>query len=392
MADFKYLIIGGGMTADAAVQGIRAIDRSGSIGMISDEHHPPYNRPPLSKALWKGDPLDGIWRRTPQDHLRVILDTTVSRVDPAGKRVIDSGGKSYSYGKLLLATGGRPRRMKQDPGGVLYFRTLDDYTRLREECREGTSFAVIGGGFIGSEIAAALAMNGKSVTMVFPQETLGGRVYPLPLGRFLNEYYGGKGVNLLAGESVTGIEKTGARYIVRTTAGKQIDADGVVAGIGIEPNTGLAAAAGLAVENGIRVDQMLRTSLPDIFAAGDVANFPGGPLGRNIRVEHEDNANTMGSTAGKNMAGESLPYTHIPFFYSDLFDIGYEAVGDLDAGMETVADWKEEFREGVVYYLSAGHVRGVLLMNTWGKVDAARGLMTEQRTFTKEDLTGLIRS
>ena len=392
MADFKYLIVGGGMTADAAVQGIRTVDGKGSIGLFSGEHHPPYNRPPLSKSLWKGEPVDGIWRKTSQDHIRMFLDTAVSRIDPAGKRVFDGAGKSYSYGTLLLATGGRPRRLSGDPGGVLYYRTIDDYTRLRELCREGTSFAVIGGGFIGSEIAAALAMNGKSVTMVIPQETIGGRVFPPPLGRSLNEYYRGKGVDLLTGESVTGIEKIGPRSIVRTTGGKRLTVDGVVAGIGIEPNTELAASAGLAVENGIRVDRTLRTSFPDIYAAGDVANFPSAPLGRNIRVEHEDNANTMGSTAGKNMAGESLPYTHIPFFYSDLFEIGYEAVGELDAALETVADWREEFREGVVYYLSKGRVRGVLLLNTWGKVDAARGLMTSERTFTKEDLNGLITS
>jgi 3-phenylpropionate/trans-cinnamate dioxygenase ferredoxin reductase subunit len=132
--------------------------------------------------------------------------------------------------------------------------------------------------------------------------------------------------------------------------------------------------------------------VPGIFAAGDVANFFNPALGLNIRVEHEDNANTMGETAGRNLAGEQVPYNHLPFFYSDLFDLGYEAVGELDAGQETVADWKEEFREGVVYYLKEKRVRGVLLWNTWGKVDAARGLIADGRTRTREDLIGLIRS
>jgi 3-phenylpropionate/trans-cinnamate dioxygenase ferredoxin reductase subunit len=390
MADFEYLIVGGGITADAAVRGIRLTDSAGSIGIITDENHPPYNRPPLSKSLWKGEPVDGIWRNTPQMDLKMLLGRTVTRIDAEGKRVFDSEGKTYSYGRLLLATGGRPRRLKQDPGGVIYYRTLDDYHRLRELSTGENSFAVIGGGFIGSEIAAALALNRKSVTMIIPGETIGARVYPPSLGKFLNGYYREKGVTLLTGESVTGIVRNGKRYILRTSGGKQVEVDGVVAGIGIGPNTELALSAGLAVENGIRVDEFLRTSRPDIYAAGDAANFFSLPLGKNIRVEHEDNALAMGETSGKNMAGGSFPYNHLPFFYSDLFDIGYEAVGDLDAGLETVADWKEEFREGVVYYLQGGRVRGVLLWNTWGKVDAARALIADRGTYRPQDLAGRI--
>ena len=392
MADFRYLIVGGGMTADAAVKGIRLTDAAGSIGMICSENHPPYDRPPLSKALWKGEPLEGIWRKTPQKNLDVLLARTVVRVDAERKRVLDSEGETYSYGRLLLATGGRSRRLKPDPAGVVYYRTLDDYHRLRELCTKGNSFAVIGGGFIGSEIAAALAMRKKSVTMIIPQETIGARVYPPPLGRFLNDYYRGKGVELLTGASVSGIEQGGNRYTVRTSGGKQIDVDGVIAGIGIEPNAELASAAGLAVENGIRVDALLRTTNVDIYAAGDAANFFSPHLGKNVRVEHEDNANTMGGTAGKNMAGESLPYTHLPFFYSDLFDLGYEAVGELDAGLETVADWREEFREGVVYYLKEGRVQGVLLWNTWGKLEAARELIAAKGTHDRKDLLGRIKA
>jgi NADPH-dependent 2,4-dienoyl-CoA reductase/sulfur reductase-like enzyme len=391
VTDFRYLIVGGGMTADAAVKGIRETDGTGSIGIISDENNPPYNRPPLSKGLWKGDPIDGIWRNTPQNGLDVFLGRRVVRIDAVAKRVLDSEGETYSYGRLLLATGGRPRRLKPDPGGVVYYRTLEDYRRLRELCNEGNSFAVVGGGFIGSEIAAALAMNHKSVTMIIPGETIGARVYPPSLGKFLNEHYRGKGVELLTGESVSGIAKDGTRSVVRTSGGRQITVDGVVAGIGIEPNAELAASAGLPVENGVRVDQFLRTTNVDVYAAGDVANFFSPALGKNVRVEHEDNANAMGGTAGKNMAGSSLPYTHIPFFYSDLFEIGYEAVGELDAGLEIVADWKEEFREGVVYYVQEGRVRGVLLWNTWGKVDAARALISERGTYSRHDLVGRIK-
>ena len=150
----------------------------------------------------------------------------------------------------------------------------------------------------------------------------------------------------------------------------------------------LARAAGLTVKDGIEVDPQLRTSRPDIYAAGDVASFQNPALGKRIRVEHEDNANTMGAIAGRNMAGAGARYDHLPFFYSDLFDLGYEAVGDLDARHETYADWKEKYREGVVYYLEGGRVRGVLLWNTWGQVDAARALIAEPGPFRPEQLKG----
>lgn len=161
-----------------------------------------------------------------------------------------------------------------------------------------------------------------------------------------------------------------------------------MAGIGTVPNTDLASAAGLSVENGIEVDERLRTSHPDVFAAGDVASFVAPALGKRIRVEHEDNAVTMGRAAGRSMAGDPSPYTHLPFFYSDLFEMGYEAVGELDPRGELVADWKEPLRKGVVYYLSAGRVRGVLLWNTWDQVDAARALIAQPGPFRAADLVG----
>jgi NADPH-dependent 2,4-dienoyl-CoA reductase/sulfur reductase-like enzyme len=247
---------------------------------------------------------------------------------------------------------------------------------------------VIGGGFIGSEVAAALALNATPVTMIFPENGIGARVYPPALSRFLNEFYRSKGVRVLANNSLTGIERRGATYAVATAGGNELIAGGVVAGIGIQPNQELAQAAGLDVGNGIVVDEFLRTTHPDIYAAGDVASFQSSALGKRIRVEHEDNANVMGETAGRNMAGERNPYRHLPFFYSDLFDLGYEAVGELNARHQIVEDWKDEFHEGVLYYLSDGRVRGVLLWNTWGQVDAARALIAERGPFTEQNVKG----
>ncbi len=162
----------------------------------------------------------------------------------------------------------------------------------------------------------------------------------------------------------------------------------MVAGLGIIPSVELPRAAGLAVENGVVVDELLRTSQPDVFAAGDVAAFNSPALGRRIRVEHEDNANTMGRQAGRSMAGQAEPYHHLPFFYSDLFDLGYEAVGEVDSRLETVVDWQEPYKTGVVYYLKEGRVRGVLLWNVWEQVEAARRLIAEPGPFRPEDLKG----
>lgn len=386
MENCQYLIIGGGMTADAAARGIRESDKSGKIVVLGAEKYPPYNRPPLSKKLWQGKPYDSIWRKTAEAGVELRLETIAVNGDPVKKTVTDNRGQVYAYEKLLLATGGAPRRLAFADGGVIYFRTLDDYLRLRERAQPGTAIAVIGGGFIGSEIAAALAMNDCHVTMIFPDPGIGAHIYPPPLSGFISDYYQKKGVALRAGETVQAIEKSGSKFSIKTNKGQPVAADAVIAGIGIEPDVALARGLGLKVDNGIVVDEFLRTTQPDIYAAGDVANFYNPALDRRLRLEHEDNANTMGAMAGRNMAGHTERYHHLPYFYSDIFDLGYEAVGLLDTRLEIVQDWKERFHEGVVYYLQDGHVRGVLLWNTWGQVDAARALIGTRDRFTSAAL------
>lgn len=388
MPSYNYLIIGGGMTADAAVRGIRDIDKSGSIGLISIEPNAPYNRPPLSKALWKGEPLGTIWRSTANRDVTLHLSLKAKSISVKKKAVTDDQGTEYHFDKLLIATGGSVRTLPFEVEGIIYFRTLEDYRKLRDLTEHIQQFIVVGGGFIGSEIAAALALNKKSVTIVFPDDGIGSRVFPPRLAAFVSSYYRDKGVTVLSKEGVTQIEKTGSTYSVKTNTGRTITADAIVAGLGIVPETELARSAGLNVGNGILVDEFCRTSHPDIYAAGDVANFYNPALGKRLRVEHEDNANTMGELAGKNMAGTPVPYTHLPFFYSDLFDLGYEAVGELDSRYEMVEEWKEEFKEGVVYYIHEQRVRGVLLWNTWGQVDHARSLIGEAGPFNAGNVKG----
>jgi NADPH-dependent 2,4-dienoyl-CoA reductase/sulfur reductase-like enzyme len=207
---------------------------------------------------------------------------------------------------------------------------------------------------------------------------------------FLNDFYREKGVEVLPGTQVTGLEGTGTTLRVVTGDGRRIPANGVVAGIGIQPDTALAEQMGLELDNGIVVDSTLRTSHPDVYAAGDVANYPDAVLGTRRRVEHEDAANTMGKTAGQAMAGAEVTYDHLPYFYSDLFELGYEAVGRLDSRLKTVMDWQEPFRKGVVYYLQDGRVVGVLLWDVWDKVEEARELIKAARQTKAADLKGRI--
>lgn len=383
---YHYLIIGGGMTADAAVQGIREVDTQSSVGIISAETDAPYNRPPLTKGLWKGESLESIWRKTSERGAELHLGCNVEALDLWRRQVTTNNGDAFAFDKLLLATGGEPRQLPSGGDDVIYYRTVRDYHRVRELTQKGNRFAIIGGGFIGSELAAGLALNHKQVTLFLRGEGIGSRMFPPDLVSFLNAYYRERGVEVLPGEPVARLEKHGEQYLLRTETGKEHLVDGVVAGLGIKPNVRLAEAAGLRIQDGIVVDEFLRTSHPDIFAAGDVAAFYNPALRRRMRVEHEDNANTMGRLAGRNMAGKPERYLHLPFFYSDLFDLGYEAVGDTDSRLAISADWKAPFREGVVYYQKEGRVRGVLLWNVWGRVDAARRLIASERQFRLEEL------
>ena len=388
MAAYRYLIVGGGMTADSACRGIRDHDADGTIGMISTESHEPYARPPLSKGLWSGKEESSVFRGTPELGVDIHTGRRIVSLDLDARSATDDTGEAHSYEKLLLATGGTPRQLQAGENDVIYFRTLDDYRRLRGLAGDGVRVAVVGGGFIGSELAAALAMNGCAVTILFPEPGIGARLFPADLAAFVSDYYREKGVTVLAEERVEGITSR----VVTTESGTEVEADVIVAGLGIVPATDLAVAVGLEVDDGILVDELGRAGgRDDVFAAGDVARFPVPALGGTRRVEHEDHANTHGRAVGANMAGAAQPYDHLPFFYSDLFELGYEAVGDVDSRLDTVAEWVEPNRKGVVAYVDGdGKARGFLLWDVWDRVDSARELIRAGRVVDATDLRPLL--
>jgi 3-phenylpropionate/trans-cinnamate dioxygenase ferredoxin reductase component len=386
MLNANYLIVGGGMTAAAAVQGIREHDSDGTIVLVGSEAHPPYKRPPLSKKLWQSGDEDSIWYDPELGGAEVVTGRRIVELDLDARRAKDDQGEEYRYEKLLLATGGSPRRLGGGDDQVVYFRTIDDFRSLRAAAEGGAHVVVIGGGFIGSELAASLTGVGARVTMVFPEDAIASRVLPAELAQFVTQYYRDKGVEVLTEQTVGSVDGT----TVTLGSGRKLEADVVVAGLGIVPSVELAQAAGLPVDNGILVDEQGRVDgRDDVFAAGDVASFPSPVLGRRFRVEHEDHAKTHGRLVGANMAGAGERYDYLPFFYSDMFDLGYEAVGEVDARLATLEDWQEPNRKGVVAYVDdERRPRGFLLWDTWGKVDDARALIRAARPVAEGGLLG----
>lgn len=389
----EYVIVGGGLAAASAIEGIRAHDPNGPILLLSRDNHPPYHRPPLSKGLWFGkstlDQLpvhDQAFYR--DQRVELALRREVVELDADQRTVWDDHGARYDYGKLLLATGGRPRRLNAEGAemeGVHYYRNLEDYQFLAEHVPRLRHLLVVGGGFIGVEMAAALRHAGKMVTLLYAEEYPLRRLLPRDLGLFVADYYRDQGVETVSGELVMRFDDAAGEINVATANGNQATTELVLVGVGIEPQDDLAEAAGLETGNGIEVDEYARSSDPHVWAAGDVAEFPCLALDKRMRVEHWDHAIHHGKAAGANMAGANRPYTHLPMFFSDLFDLGWEAVGEVDSNLETHAVWKQEFREGVVFYLREDVVRGVLLWNVWEKVEWARGLIREGRQLSSAE-------
>jgi NADPH-dependent 2,4-dienoyl-CoA reductase/sulfur reductase-like enzyme len=396
---FKYVVVGAGLSGCYAVEGIRTLDKTGPILLAGNEKHLPYDRPPLTKKLWFGKKkVEEIFVHERQyfidNNVDVALDTRVMKIDAANRTITCENGDAYQYEKLLLATGGSPRRLTMEGGNlneVYYYRYLDDYLRLKSAVSKGTKALVIGGGFIGSEIAAALNINKADVIMLVRESYLVEHIFPNELGKAIQEEYIRRGVGIFTEDSAVSIARHNKHLVTRTKSGKEISSEVIIAGIGIEPEIKLAKSAGLSVENGIVVNEFLQSSSPDIYAAGDNASFPYQALGKRMRVEHWDNAVNQGKTAGMNMAGAHTAYTYMPYFFSDLFDFGYEAVGLVSSKLETFADWQKVNDTGVVYYLENGKVRGLMCCNVWNKVDEARELIKRNERMTVSELQGAIK-
>jgi 3-phenylpropionate/trans-cinnamate dioxygenase ferredoxin reductase subunit len=373
MESYKYLIIGGGLAGGRAVDGIRQIDEEGSVGLVTQEPHRPYERPPLSKKYLRQEVgLDRVYVEDAEyyDEKKVDILTGVraTELDPDKRIVTLEDGRELGYEKLLLATGGYAWRLPipgSDLDNVFTLRTIEDSDSIREAGGEGKHALIMGGSFIGSEVAASLRQLGTQVTMIFPESRLLERIVPVELSDLLFAVYRDEGIDIFPNTVSEGMEGEGKVERVMLDNGETVRVDLVVMGVGIRLNTGLADEAGLELneKGAIVVDEYLRTSDANIYAAGDVAAWPDPTFGERLRVEHWDVARRQGRRAGRNMAGEEEAYTALPYFYSDLFDLSFEVWGNLSSWDETVLRGSLEEGSFAYYYFDQGQLVGVLSMN-----------------------------
>jgi 3-phenylpropionate/trans-cinnamate dioxygenase ferredoxin reductase subunit len=337
----KYVIVGGGLAAASAVEGIREIDADGDITVVSAERELPYHRPPLSKGYLAGRELleavrvhDATWYR--DNRVRYRLGVEAKSVHMKRKTVALTSGERLPYERLLLATGSRARTLPMpgaDTPGVFHLRTLAESTALKAALKPGLNLVTAGGSFLGLEVAATACALGANVTVLEMGPTVYGRFADPTLSDFFQRMLESHGMTVRTGVRVARIRTLAGKLAgVTTEVGEQIDAEVLVAGVGAEPNTTWLATSGFAIEDdGLVVNVRLETNAPDVWAAGDIARFPDPVTRQPRRLEHWDNALMQGKQAGRNMAGAGENYTHLSAFFSDLFDVTINVLGDTDS-------------------------------------------------------------
>jgi 3-phenylpropionate/trans-cinnamate dioxygenase ferredoxin reductase component len=382
-----FVIVGAGLTGGAAATAIRDGGFDGRLVLVGAEPHRPYERPPLSKDYLRGETKRGEFELPAgewyEEHdVEVRTGTRAVSLDVAGKAVHLEDGEPIAYERLLLATGGRNRTLTlpgSDLDGIHQLRTIEDADAIREAAATGGRVAIVGAGFIGMEVAASLRSMGAPVEVV---EVFGRpfeRILGPEVGAVFQAIHEDHGVTFHMGEHVDRFEGEGRVQRVVTTEGTVVECDSVVAGVGIEPVTELAAAAGLDVDNGILTDQQGVTSHPDVFAAGDVANQDHPVLGRRVRVEHFDNALKQGAAVGKSMLGATDPIGDVHWFWSDQYDHNLQMVGHALSwdGIEVRGSLEE--RDFVVFYMKDGVVEAVAGLDRGRDVRRARDLVRARR-------------
>lgn len=383
---YRYGIIGGGLTASAAIEGIRSRDQEGSVLLLSRDNHRPYDRSPLTKQLWSGEmTLDGLaahdddWYR--ENRIDVRLRHEVVEIDPEKRKLWDASGEEIGYDELLIATGCRPRRLEAEGAGlssVRYFRDLDDYLELERRVERAQHVTIVGGGFTGLEMCMALRGRGLSVSLVLPEDFPMPRMLPRELGLGIVDYLREQEVEVVTGDTLVRITESAGFVHARTRNGDDLTTQLVLVDVGGEPLVELADAAGLDTDTGIVVDEYGRASKAHVWSAGDVAEFPYLALGQLMRVESTDHALQMGRTVGANMAGAETPYAHLPLKWFRVGELLFEGVGELSARLDHDTLWLEPGREGAFLYSWEGAVRGVLLLGLSSRIEWARDLVRQQ--------------
>lgn len=387
-----YLIIGGGIAAGNAVAGIREEDKAGTIGIISADVDKPYERPALSKKLWTDDSFteDQIFYDVSEDHqAALMLETEVVSINREAHTVTTNKGDTIKYKKLLIVTGGEPQTIEGPKDDKVYaFRSYQDYLKLRNLSGENQHIAVVGGSYIGTELAANLALNNTKVTLIYPQKILGDNRFPEEIAKEYEQTYKNHGIEMINETRAERYTKEADKFLLHLNNGTTVEADSIILGLGVSPVLDLAKDAGLEVDDGVIVNEYLRTSDPDIYAAGDIASYPDPILGRQ-RIEHVDHARNSGTAVGKVMAGLKEPYNYTPYFYSMVFDISWKAIGTLDPSLDLLIDEVDGGK--VVYYLKDDKPVGILTWNIEPDLDQVRNLI-DNPPVSSEELKGAIRN
>jgi len=378
-----FVIAGASLAGAKAAETLREEGFDGRVVLLGEETERPYERPELSKGFLLGKkPAEKLYVH-PADFyaghdIELRTSTTVTALDPGAHEVVLNRGERLGYDRLLLATGASPRRFPVAGGdlpGVVYLRRMGESDDLRTAIQGASRVVVVGAGWIGSEVAACARMLGAEVSMIAPEAVPLERVLGPEVGAVYRDLHADKGVDLHLSTGVDRIEGTDAATGVRTSDGTLVEGDLVVVGIGAAPRDELARAAGLEVDNGVLTDEHLRTSDPDIYAAGDVANVMHPFYGKRIRVEHWANALNQGPAAARNMLGAGTAYSRVPYFYSDQYDFGMEYHGYATEWDRVVFRGDPASREFLAFWVADGRVLAGMNANIWDQSDAIKALV-----------------
>ena len=387
MSEQAFIIVGASLAGAKAAEELRSAGFDGRVLLIGAEQELPYERPPLTKDYLRDEsPREKTYVHEPgfyeQHQIELETDTTVTELDSAQSRIKLADGRWLDYHRLLLATGAEPRRIAiagAELDGVHYLRTLADCDALRDRLQAGGRVVVVGGGWIGSEFAASARQRGLEVTVIDPSPLPLERIFGAEIGAFYRDLHSEHGVQLLLGEGVEAFEGEHAVTRVRTTTGRAIECDFVLVGIGVTPRVELASGAGLEIDNGILVDEKLQTSMPGVFAAGDVAHAFHPFYGERLRVEHWSNALNQGPAAAHAMLGEPVSYDRIPYFFSDQYDVGMEYSGHAPQRDEVIFRGDPADGEFIAFWLHDGRVLAGMNVNVWDVNEHVQALIRSRQ-------------
>ena len=372
MKSFRIVILGGGMVAGyAAKEFVAQSGKKGELAIVTAENALPYERPPLSKGFLAGKEeashlqiSDAAFYR--QHGIPIYRNFPVRKVDLRGRRLQSSSGKVIGFDKLLLATGSTVRRLKV-PGAnrseIFYLRQIEDSQAIQAQMKRDKRAVVIGSGFIGMEVASVLASHGVRTTMVFPDDRVWKRLFTPPVSNFFERYFVDRGVTFVKKEKVVAFAHKNRECQVVLASGNEVPTDFIVAGIGVTPAVELFQRTPLETDDGIKVNEFLETGVPGVWAAGDIANYPDQIFHRRRRVEHWDNAVEQGRVAMRNVMGKLQPFIHVPYFFSDVFDLSYEFWGDADGHDQVVYRGDMEEKQLSVWWLKNQKLCAALIMN-----------------------------